>query len=142
MKLLHQNHKLALAFIGGVFAAFIADKLWDYYKQKPRPNYSNYDGQPTQDFLNDEAKSLATIKVDNNPSGVVYALNKYGVDIYVLDSFNPSVLKDTLFSVYQTDNAMFANIMNDVPYNPLANNYTTSKEFLTKIAEFSKSIKK
>lgn len=65
----------------------------------------------------------------NNPSGLASALRAEGIN--VPSGYTESSLVDILFSVFQSDKAKWVRVVKAVPFNNMANNWTTSSEIIS-----------
>jgi hypothetical protein len=85
----------------------------------------------------EDVQAFITIKIDNNPSSVISVLNMAGYKVAV--KIGRSELALLLRAIYDADKAKFVKMLNSVPYNESANNYTTSPTFTSKVEEVVKS---
>lgn len=75
----------------------------------------------------EDVRAYNTVKIDNNPDGVVAALKKYGGHS-IKGQVTRKGLGELLLMVYRQNKGEYLKILQSVPYNPNANNYTTGKE--------------
>lgn len=102
-------------------------------------DYGNADGQKQLTHTIDDIRGYSTIKIDNNPSAVISALNKNGYNIPV--NANKNVLGDTLLSIYKNNKSKYLSILATVPFNQSANNYTTNPIFQQKVTNALNQLK-
>jgi lipid II:glycine glycyltransferase (peptidoglycan interpeptide bridge formation enzyme) len=88
----------------------------------------------------DDVRAYATIKIDNNTPGVISELNKNGFNI----SGTAATRKDlgaALFTLYKQNKTLFLSVLQNVPFNAFASNYTTQPEFIKQVSDLTTEIK-
>ncbi len=87
----------------------------------------------------DDVRGYLTMKVDNNIYGVVRALQNAGYTNIPADRIQ---LGKFMMDVYSQNKNLFLDILDAVPYNAGANNYTTDPNFLAGLKEIVDKMKK
>lgn len=101
-----------------------------------KSGFSNADGK---DETLTEMRAYATIAIDNNPTALIRLLNDRGYKV------PPMADRDTLgkmmMGLYKNNKNVFSDILEVLPYNEKANNYTTSNNFLEQTKQYIKQLK-
>ncbi len=82
----------------------------------------------------EDIKAFMTLKIDNNFKGVVTSLNQNGystkpIEVPITALISREDLGKFMFNIYETNKNMFVKILNEVPWNDKANNYTNNPRF-------------
>ncbi len=97
-------------------------------------------------YTTDDIKAFLTLKIDNNFKGVVDSLNKNGYSTMPLQEpitnlISREDLGKFVFQIYQQNKNMFVKILNEVPWNDQANNYTNDPKFQQAVVSMLAALK-
>lgn len=88
----------------------------------------------------EDFQAYATYRIDNNRLGVIESIRKSGVNI--VDTANRDIVGRLLLTTYAKDNQKAIDILKAVPYNPQANNWTTSVAFVDYMDSYFNDLEK
>ncbi len=94
----------------------------------------------------EDIKAFMTLKIDNNFKGVIDSLNQNGystrpIEVPITGLISREDLGKFLFNIYGQNKAKFVKILNEVPWNNKANNYTNDPKFQQAIVSAMAALK-